>query len=175
MNEDELYNRELEERGVQDANEEAVAVEVHSGAIAIPVNLGLLDETPEAEAAEPYDVPDPAALAELAEAREIEAATAEQVATVRDEQSLNIANMAQDGGAHFLVNVEGAEVCGSCGRPFPCPQWTDEIEPRNQAASSGQPVPNEDKAAAVAELLGIPVEKARQMVLMSTPLDKIGG
>lgn len=147
--------------------------DVRAGAVSIPVDSGLLEETPEADAAEPYELPDPAVMAELAEAQEIEQRTAQRVVTVRDEQSLNIANMAQDGAAHFLVNVEGQELCGSCGKPFPCPTWTGEIEPRNTAESSGQPVPDEDKAQSVAALLGISVERARQMVLMSTDLDKL--
>jgi hypothetical protein len=146
---------------------------VRAGAVVIPVDSSLLDETPEAVAGEAYELPDPAVMAELAEAQEAEQRTAQQVVTVRDEQSLNIANMAQDGAAHFLVNVEGREVCGACGKPFPCPTWTEEIEPRNTAESSGQPVPDEDKAQAVAALLGISMEQARQMVLMSTDLDKL--
>lgn len=149
--------------------------DVRSGEIAVPVDLGLLEETPEAAQAEPYDLPDPDALAELAAAREIEKQTAEQVETVRSEQALTIANMATDGMAHFLTNVEGREVCGSCGKPFPCPTWNGEIEPRNVADSSGQPVPDEDKARAIVELLGVSIEQARQMVLMSTSLDQNGG
>lgn len=166
MNEDELQNRELEERGVQ---------EVRSGSVELPVDLSLLEDVPEQAGGEPYATPDPALMVELAEAAEIEERVAEQVATVRDEQSLKIANMARDGINHFLVNVEGQELCGSCGTPFPCEKWTGEIEPRNLAESSGHPVPDEDKAHAVAELLNVPLEQARQIVLMSTPLDEIGG
>lgn len=147
--------------------------DVRGGSIEVPVDLGLLEESPTAESGEPYDVPDPAVSAELAEAAEIEQRVAEQVATVRDEQSLAIANMGQNGVHHFLVNVEGAELCGSCGTPFPCEKWTGEIDPRNAAASAGQPVPDEDKARAVAELLGVDMDKARQIVLLSTPLDQL--
>jgi hypothetical protein len=156
-----------DEKGVADAPD------VRSGAVEIPLNLGLLEEVPTVESGEAYALPDPAVLAELAEAEEIERKTAEQVATVRDEQSLRIANLAQDGVNHFLVNVEGQELCGSCGEPFPCSKWVGEIEPRNLAESSGQPVQDEDKVRAVAELLGVDIEKARQIVLASTPLDEL--
>lgn len=135
-----------------------------------PLDTGLLEEVPSAEQGTPYELPD---LGELARIHEAEERVTQQVATVRDEQALNIANLAQDGAAHFLVNKEGQELCGSCGRPFPCPSWRDEIEPRNLAASSGQPVPDEDKAQSVAALLGVSMERARQIVLMSTPLDEI--
>ena len=143
--------------------------EARGGSVEVPVDLGLLEETPEEAPSEAYELPDLEAIAE------IERETAEQVATVRNEQSLRIANMAQDGVHHFLVNVEGAELCGSCGTPFPCEKWTGEIDPRNESESSGHLVADEDKARAVAELLSIPIEQARQVVLMSTPLDKIGG
>lgn len=139
----------------------------------LQVQAQLLEEVPSAESGDPYPLPDPDAGAELWRADEIEVEVAEQVATVRDEQSLNIANMARDGAAHFLINVEGQELCGSCGQPFPCSSWRGDIEPRNQAESSGQPVPDEDKARAVAELLSVSIEEARQIVLLSTPLDQI--
>ena len=142
-------------------------MDVRDGSIEIPVDLGLLEEVPTAEGGEAYELPDLEAIAAL------EREVAEQVATERDEQSLRIANMGRDGATHFLVNVEGAEVCGSCGTPFPCASWTGEIEPRNTADSSGQPVPDEDKARALAELLGVDLERARQIVLSSTPLDQI--
>lgn len=137
------------------------------------LEASLLEEVPTAESSAPYDVPDADALSELADAREVEEQVAQQIVTVRDEQALNVANLAQDGAAHFLVSQDGRELCGSCGRPFPCPSWLGEIEPRNLAASSGQPVPDEDKARVIAELLSIDIERARQMVLMSTPLDEI--
>lgn len=149
--------------------------DVRAGSIEMPVDAALLEEVPEAAAAEPVDAPTGEQLAEMAEAIEIQEAVAERVATVRDEQALRIANMGQDGVHHFLLNVEGRELCGSCGTPFPCAKWTDEIGPANEADSSGRPVADEDKARAVAELLGMPIEQARQVVLMSTPLDKIGG
>lgn len=159
-------------------------IDVRDGWIEIPVDQSLLDptspvvtgqweEAPSEVGTEPYPLPDLADAVEQAEtAAQAERETAEQVITVRDQQSLTIANMATN-GPHFLVNVEGAELCGGCGKPFPCPTWTGEIEPRNLAESSGHPVPDEDKARAVAELLGVPVEQARQIVLMSTPLDQL--
>lgn len=148
-------------------------MDVRDGSIEIPVDLSLLDEVPSVEGADAYDLPNPAAVAELREAEEIERQTAERVETVRDEQSLRIANMAQNGVAHFLVNVEGQELCGSCGEPFPCSTWNGEIEPRNLADSSGQPVANEDKARAVAELLNIDMDRAWRMVLASTSPDEL--
>lgn len=144
---------------------------IRSGAVQLPVYQELLDETAGGPQSEPY----PALTPEQEQAAQTEREVAEQVVTVRGEQALNIANMGQDGAPHFLVNVEGKEVCGSCGKPFPCPSWVDDIGPANEAASAGQAVPDEDKARAVAELLGVPIEQARQMVLLSTPLDKIGG
>lgn len=135
--------------------------------VSIPVDLGLLEEVPESASAEAYPAPTPQEVAD------VERETAERIATVRDEQSLNIANMGTDGAAHFLVNVEGRELCGSCGTPFPCEKWSGEIEPRNTAESSGQPVADEDKARSVAELLGVSLERARQIVLLSTPLDQL--
>lgn len=140
-----------------------------------PVDLGLLEETPDPSSVsgEAYGLPSPEAQEELAEARETERQLAEQVETVRDEQSLRIANMAQDGVNHFLVNVEGQELCGSCGTTFPCSAWTGEIDPRNTAESAGLPVPDEDKARAIAELLGVDMDRARQLVLLSTPLNQI--
>lgn len=138
-----------------------------------PVVTGQWDEAPAEFGSEPYPVPDSTTLSEQAAAAEAEQQVAEQVVTVRDEQSLAIANMGQNGVAHFLVNAEGQELCGGCGQAFPCSKWMGEIEPRNLADSSGQPVPDEDKARAVAELLGVPIERARQVVLASTPLDEL--
>lgn len=148
-------------------------MDVRDGSIEMPVELGLLEDVPTAGATEAYDLPDPEVLAELAQAQEVERQVAEKVATVRDEQSLAIANMGRNGVHHFLVNVQGAELCGSCGTAFPCASWTEEIGPRNTAESSGQPVPDEDKARALAELLGVDLEHARQIVLLSTPLDEL--
>lgn len=146
--------------------------DVRGGSVQIPVDSSLLEDVPNHLAAEAYTPPDAEMMAAVAE---IEDATAEQVATVRNEQSLRIANMGQDGVHHFLVNVEGQELCGSCGTPFPCEKWTSEIDPRNEAESTGRPIPDEDKAQAVAQLLNVPIERARQIVLLSTPLDQIGG
>lgn len=144
--------------------------DVRSGSVEVPVDLGLLEDRPSTEGDDAYALPNPVMAAELV--AEIEQRTAEQVTTVRDEQSLRIANTGQGGVHHFLVNVEGQELCGSCGTPFPCEKWTGEIEPRNLAESAGQPVPDEDKARALAELLGVPVERAREIVLASTSLNE---
>lgn len=130
-------------------------------------DFGLLDAPVAVEENAAYEVPD---LKKIARAEE---ETREAMATVRDQASLNIANLATDGLHHFLANINGAELCGGCGDPFPCSTWTDDIEPRNQAWSSGGPVPGEDKARAIAELLGVDIEKARQIVLTSTPLDRL--
>lgn len=148
--------------------------DLRGGDISMIVDGAKLEETsPLAEQAAQYDVPDPEAVAEHEAAKKAEEATAEQVVTTRDEQSLNIANMATDNVPHFLVVSEGQEVCGGCGKAFPCDMWVGEIETRNVALSSGQPVPDEDKAAAVAELLGVPIEEARHIVLVSTPLNQL--
>jgi hypothetical protein len=144
--------------------------DVRGGAVELPVDLSLLKDVPKHLRDEAYAVPDADAMGAAAE---LEKQTAEQVATVRDEQSLRIANMGQDGVNHFLVNIEGQELCGSCGTAFPCGKWTSEIDPRNTAESSGRPVPNEDKAHMVAELLGVSLDRGRQIVLMSTPLDEL--
>lgn len=149
--------------------------DLRGGDVSIPVDLGLLEETaPQAERAMQYDVPDPQAVAELAAAQEHEQKVADEIVTVRDEQSLHIANLATDNVSHFLIHQAGQELCGGCGEPFPCSKWVDEIGPRNLAQSSGQPVPDEDKARAVATLLGVSMDEARQIVLVSTPLDQVG-
>lgn len=146
---------------------------VRRGSPRTPVNQELLDETGFDPGTVPYSVPDPVAMAELAAAIEMEQQVADQVATVRDEQSQAIANMGLDGAPHFLVNVEGQELCGFCGAPFPCGTWIEDVQARNLADSSGQPVPEEDRVRAVMELLQVDEARARQILLLSTPLDEI--
>lgn len=145
----------------------AVEVEHEAPAAGAPVDQRLLGDTDvAASVGEPYALPQPGV-------EQAERDVVEQVATVRDEQSLNIANAATDGRAHFLRHLDGRELCGACGEAFPCKAWREEIEMDNLTRSAGQPVPNEDKARAVAELLGVSVEQARQIVLSSTPLDEL--
>lgn len=146
---------------------------VRRGSPRTPVNPELLDAPGFDPGTVPYAVPDPVAMAELSAAIEMERQVADQVATVRDEQSQKIANMGLDGAPHFLINKDGQELCGSCGAPFPCGTWIEDVQARNLADSSGQPVPEEDRVRAVMELLQVSEERARQILLLSTPLDEI--
>jgi hypothetical protein len=132
-----------------------------------PVAHFLLGDTDVAAAGdEPYALPQPAP-------EQVAVEVAAQVATVRDAMSENVANLGSDGGAHFLLNVQGQELCGGCGQAFPCATWRAEIEMNNLVSSSGQPVPDEDKVQALVQLLGVTEERARQIVLSSTPLDEL--
>ena len=155
----EHHEPEKAQRGAGSTTEE---LEARLGSTFDTVNLGLLDTVPSSvEDSEPYPTPDVEALAA------VEQEVADQVATVRDEQSLNIANMGQRGVAHFLLTKDGAELCGGCGQPFPCASWRGDIEPRNQADSNGasaEQVAVENVARSLAQLLNVEVEEARQMV-----------
>lgn len=96
---------------------------------------------------------------------ELEARTAEQVATVRDEQSLKIANLGLDGAAaHFLVTRDDEEFCGGDGETWPCRAWTDEIQPAAVEASADTPAPVMYSPAevALAGELGITAAEVRE-------------
>lgn len=98
---------------------------------------------------------------------ELEARTAEQVATVRDEQSLKIANLGLDGAAaHFLVTRDGGEYCGGDGEAWPCRVWTEEIQPAAVQASADVPaaVTYSPAEIAMADELGITAAELRERV-----------
>lgn len=98
---------------------------------------------------------------------ELEARTAEQVATVRDEQSLKIANLGMDGAAaHFLVTRDGGEYCGGDGEAWPCRAWTEEIQPAAVQASADVPaaVTYSPAEIAMADELGITAAELRERV-----------
>jgi hypothetical protein len=99
-----------------------------------------------------------------AEATALEERTAAQVLTVRDELSLTIANLGADQVAHFIANVDGREVCGGDGEPWPCQAWIDEVQPAAVQASADTPAPVTYSAAevAMAEELGITAAEVRE-------------
>lgn len=112
---------------------------------------------------EQYPLPDLSA----PQVAELEARTAEQVATVRDEQSLAIANLGLDGAAaHFLVTRDGEELCGGDGETWPCRAWTEEIQPAAVQASADAPVAVSYSPAeiAMADELGITAAELRERV-----------
>lgn len=120
-------------------------------------------EAPEVEASEPYPLPELTG----AQVAELEARTAEQVATVRDEQSLVIANLGLDGAAaHFLVTRDGEEFCGGDGETWPCRAWADEIQPAAVQASADVPaaVTYSPAEIAMADELGITAAELRERV-----------
>jgi hypothetical protein len=54
------------------------------------------------------------------------------------------ANASVDGRLHFLRNVDGAEACGTCGTPWPCPDFL-ELE-RGAMHLTGQQGPPEQSS-----------------------------
>lgn len=119
---------------------------------------------------EPYPLPD------LRTPGKIEQETTLAVATVRDEQAQRIANMTADSRAHFLLNIDGNEVCGGCQQPFPCTAWRTEIDPRNAEASAGpDPVDvlHDAKVRNVMALLNVSREQAQRIVADSMPPDAV--
>jgi hypothetical protein len=112
---------------------------------------------------EPYPTPTLSAQ----DALELEEATAQQVATVRDERSLVIANLGNDNVPHFLTTVDGAEQCGGCTQAWPCPAWVQEINPQAVEASSDRANPELVYTAeeiAAADLLGVTAAEVRELV-----------
>lgn len=119
-------------------------------------------------ASEPYPLPD---LGQQPDVRKgsvvVEVQLPAPVATVRDVASQRIANLGTDNKAHFITNNEGREVCGSCGQAFPCATYRNEIVPRDTATSLGDvaaSVEEQRKVENVATLLGISMERAREVV-----------
>lgn len=121
-------------------------------------------ETPDefAPSTEPYALPE----LRPSEVAELEQVTAEQVVTVRDAQSLIIANLGNDNLPHHLVTADGVEQCGGCAQPWPCRTWVEQIHPQAVAASDTRPAEAPYTAAevAMAEELGITAAEVREMV-----------
>lgn len=120
-----------------------------------------IDDTEAFPEDRPYPPLDLVAEGELLE---LEQLTADQVATVRDERSMLIANLGVDKLPHFLTNVEGVEHCGIDSEPWPCTAWRTQVDPAAVIESSGVPAeaPFTPGEVAAAEALGITAAEVRE-------------
>lgn len=99
-----------------------------------------------------------------------EAAERERKAWFDNEMSQPPTNVDFSNRPHFILNVEGREVCGQDGMPWPCEWWTGEVNPTAEAHSAGaiaegvEPEASPEQIQGVANVLGISVADAAALI-----------
>jgi len=100
----------------------------------------------------------------------VEAAQRERQAWFDQEMSRPPSNVDYSNRPHFILNVEGREVCGQDGMPWPCEWWTGEVNPTAEQHSAGtvqqeeEPVASDEQVQGVANALGISFADAAALV-----------
>lgn len=100
----------------------------------------------------------------------LEAAERARQAWLDQELSRPPSNVDYSSRPHFILNVEGHEVCGQDGQKWPCEWWTGEVNPTAELHSAGAvaedapDAPSLEQIQVVANALGITVAQAAELV-----------